>query len=88
MHGGGKRSHLGVEAGGFRPARGNGELITIPAITLDGFVANGGPVPHLVKIDVEGGEFEVLRGSEHLYAQQQPSPTWWLKCAGLVTQTG
>ena len=70
--GGEKKSHGGVEAGGLRPVLGNGDLIKVPAVSLDDFIANGGPVPHLVKIDVEGGEFEVLRGGQQLFAGSKP----------------
>ena len=70
--GGEKRSHGGVEAAGLRPVLGSGELIGVPAISLDDFIASGGPIPRLVKIDVEGGEYEVLRGGEQLFSTQQP----------------
>ena len=50
------------EADGNRPVLGSGEVINVPAVTLDDFVAAGEPPPQLVKIDVEGGEYEVLRG--------------------------
>jgi FkbM family methyltransferase len=70
--GGGKRSHGGVETGGLRPVLGSGDLISVPAISLDDFIANGGPIPRLVKIDVEGGEYEVIRGGEQLFAKHRP----------------
>jgi len=66
------RSHGGVEADGNRPVLGSGELITVPAITLDDFIAAGAPSPQLIKIDVEGGEYEVLRGGDRLFAVQRP----------------
>ena len=66
------RSQGGVEADGNRPVLGSGQLINVPAVTLDGFVAAGGPPPELVKIDVEGGEYEVLRGGKELFANQRP----------------
>lgn len=66
------RSHGGVEADGSRPVLGTGELITVPAITLDDFIAAGAPSPQLIKIDVEGGEYEVLRGGDRLFARQRP----------------
>ena len=65
-------SQGGVEANGNRPVLGSGEVINVPAVTLDDFVAAGGPVPHLVKIDVEGGEYHVLRGGAGLFAGQKP----------------
>jgi FkbM family methyltransferase len=65
------RSQGGVEADGNRPVLARGEIINVPAITLDDFVAAGGPPPQLVKIDVEGGEYEVLRGVR-LFATQRP----------------
>jgi FkbM family methyltransferase len=66
------RSQGGVEANGNRPVLGNGEIINVPAVTLDDFVAAGGPLPQLVKIDVEGGEYQVLRGGASLFASQRP----------------
>jgi Methyltransferase FkbM domain len=57
---------------GQRPVVGTGEVITVPAITLDDFLAVGGPSPQLVKIDVEGGEYEVLRGGTNLFQNQRP----------------
>jgi FkbM family methyltransferase len=62
----------GVEADGHRSVLGDGELISVPVITLDELVAEGGPIPRLVKIDVEGGEYEVLRGGPNLFATHRP----------------
>jgi FkbM family methyltransferase len=70
--GGTVRSQGGVEADGNRPVLGSGEVINVPAVTLDDFIAAGGPVPHLVKIDVEGGEYQVLRGGASLFASERP----------------
>jgi len=70
--GGSSSAHGGVEKDDQASALGNGELINTPAVALDDFVANGGPVPQLVKIDVEGGEYEILRGGQHLFSTQQP----------------
>jgi FkbM family methyltransferase len=67
-----RRSHGGVETGRHHPVLASGELIEVPAITLDDFIANGGPAPQLVKIDVEGGEYEVLRGGTQLFATHRP----------------
>ena len=65
-------SQGGVEIGGHRPVLANGEIIHVPAITLDAFVAAGNATPHLLKIDVEGGECEVLRGGENLFRTHRP----------------
>lgn len=67
-----RRSHGGVETDSQRPVLASGELIDVPAITLDDFIAAGGPRPQLVKIDVEGGEHEVLRGGSTLFAKHRP----------------
>lgn len=40
--------------------------IHVPVVTLDGFCARRGIRPDHVKIDVEGGELQVLRGAEEL----------------------
>jgi FkbM family methyltransferase len=66
------RSQGGVEADGNRPILGIGDLITVPVISLDEFIALGSRVPDLIKIDVEGGEVEVLRGSAKLFATKRP----------------
>jgi len=65
-------SQGGVEAGGQRPVLADGEIIQVPVITLDDFVAAGGPPPHFIKIDVEGGECEVLRGATSLLRTKRP----------------
>jgi hypothetical protein len=67
-----RRSQGGVEADGNRPVLGRGQLINVPAVTLDSFVAAGELPPQLVKIDVEGGEYEVLRGGKKLFTKQRP----------------
>lgn len=70
--GGARRSHGGVETGTQHPVLGTGELINVPAIALDDFAANGGPAPQIVKVDVEGGEYEVLRGGISLFTRHRP----------------
>jgi FkbM family methyltransferase len=67
-----RRSHGGVETDSQRPVLASGELISVPAITLDDFIVAAGLVPQLVKIDVEGGEHEVLRGGTRLFTKQRP----------------
>jgi FkbM family methyltransferase len=48
--------------------------VTVPAVSLDAFVAaQGGPVlPRLIKIDVEGAEFLVLDGARKLIGDLHP----------------
>jgi FkbM family methyltransferase len=66
------RSQGGVEADGNRPVLGSGPIITVAAIRLDDLIAAGETPPELVKIDVEGGEYEVLCGGTNLFATQRP----------------
>jgi FkbM family methyltransferase len=66
------RSQGGVETGESRPILGTGDLIDVPVVSLDEFVAAGTPAPDLIKIDVEGGETEVLRGGTKLFATKRP----------------
>jgi len=53
-----------------------GEMIQVAAISLDDFffsVSDGrGEPPNLIKIDVEGGEFEVLSGARRLLSEFKP----------------
>jgi hypothetical protein len=67
-----RRSHGGVEADGYEPVLAGGTAIRTPSISLDDFIASNGPVPQLVKIDVEGGEYEVLRGGSNLFGRHRP----------------
>ena len=66
------RSQGGVESGENRPILGTGDLIDVPVISLDEFVASGSRAPDLIKIDVEGGEAEVLRGGPKLFSTKRP----------------
>jgi FkbM family methyltransferase len=65
-------SHGGVEADGCKPVLPGDDLIRVPAITLNEFIANHGSVPDLIKIDVEGGEYEVLNGGSELFQTRRP----------------
>jgi FkbM family methyltransferase len=67
-----RRSHGGVVSGGHKPVLADGPVITVPATTLDDFAASSGLRPDVVKIDVEGGEYEVLQGAETLCARERP----------------
>ena len=66
------KSQGGVQADGNRPVLAKGDIIQVPAITLDDFVSRTGPPPCLIKIDVEGGEYEVLCGATNLVTTSQP----------------
>jgi FkbM family methyltransferase len=66
------RSQGGVETGESRPILGTGDLIHVPVVSLDEFVASATRAPDLIKIDVEGGESEVLRGGAKLFATKRP----------------
>ena len=70
--GGVRQSHGGVEADRESPVLARGELVNVPAITLDSYIASGGRAPQLVKIDVEGGEYEILCGGENLFTKHRP----------------
>jgi len=52
-----------------------GDMIQIAAISLDDFFFSDGrgEPPNLIKIDVEGGEFEVLSGARRLLGDFRPS---------------
>jgi FkbM family methyltransferase len=66
------RSHGGVATDGYQPVLADGPTLTVPATTLDAFIASSRLSPKLVKIDVEGGEYEVLRGGKNLFANVRP----------------
>jgi FkbM family methyltransferase len=53
------------------PPVGNDNTIEVEAIALNDF-ARTHPAPTLIKIDVEGAEADVLRGSEEIFARSKP----------------
>lgn len=67
------RSQGGVASCDHRPVLASGDSIAVTACSLDGFVARGEPAPHIVKIDVEGGESEVLRGAADILRIHKPA---------------
>lgn len=48
------------------------EKTTVEATTIDAVTANGNFVPKIIKIDVEGGEYHVLKGGATLLSQHKP----------------
>ncbi len=68
-----QRTYGGVAADGHVPVLADGEAVLVPSIGLDNFVREGHPPPDIVKIDVEGGECEVLKGAEHIFSHFKPS---------------
>lgn len=44
-------------------------LVEVPALTLDGFIADTKIIPDVIKIDVEGAEAKVLLGMKKILAQ-------------------
>ncbi|QVL34250.1 FkbM family methyltransferase [Telmatocola sphagniphila] len=46
--------------------------VTVPTISLDGFIAEKGIRPQVVKIDVEGAEREVFQGASRLLSEIRP----------------
>jgi FkbM family methyltransferase len=47
-------------------------VVSVPLLTLDRFVARGGPPPQIVKIDVEGAEAMVLAGMRRILESDRP----------------
>ena len=95
-----KRDHGGISADGYSPPLADGECISVPSITLDSLVQEGYPIPDIVKIDVEGGECEVLKGGRELFSQaktklicemhSREAVNWiidWLKQKGYASQS-
>jgi hypothetical protein len=44
----------------------------VPVLSLDGYLAHAALRPNLVKIDVEGAEWEVLRGAQRMLLEARP----------------
>lgn len=50
-----------------------GRQILVHAVTLDSFCASADRLPHVIKMDVEGAELDVLQGAEDLLKQCSPT---------------
>jgi FkbM family methyltransferase len=53
------------------------EVATFKSVSLDQYIANGAPVPSLIKIDVEGYEWAVLKGAQRCL--EKVRPRLWLE---------
>ena len=71
-NGGRQRTYGGVEADGARPVLAEGDIRLVKAVSLDDFVGRGHPAPNVIKIDVEGGECEVLKGARQIFSRSRP----------------
>jgi len=71
--GGRQDTYGGVSADGVIPVLAEGEMRLVPLICLDEFIRRGNPAPDVLKIDVEGGECEVLKGGEELFFRARPT---------------
>ena len=66
---------------------------TVQTLALDDFVEATGLVPKLIKMDIEGAEFDALQGMERLFARAKPilileqSPTD-MRCHAFLTERG
>src|SRR5215831_10961753 len=68
------RSSSRMGGGGKQGQESKGEMIQVAAISLDDFFFSDGrgEPPNLIKIDVEGGEFQVLSGARRLLSEFRP----------------
>lgn len=66
------RSQGGVSYRDHQPVLATGEVIEVATVCLDDFVACGGPAPHVIKVDVEGSEAEVLKGAANITRSHHP----------------
>jgi len=71
--GGIRASYGGLAADGVGPVLADGGTVYVPSISLDAFAEQGNPLPDILKIDVEGGECEVLKGASRVFSQARPA---------------
>lgn len=67
------RAHGGVWADGVSPVLAEGEVESVPAVSLDDYFRMDGRRPNVLKIDVEGGECEVLKDAVELLGAARPA---------------
>lgn len=46
--------------------------IEVETISLDEFIKQGNPLPDLIKMDIEGAEFDVLSGAKEILKTKKP----------------
>jgi FkbM family methyltransferase len=68
-----RTAHGGVLADGVSPVLAEGDTLLVPAVSLDDFLHQGRPAPDVLKIDVEGGECEVLKGAAEVFCRTKPT---------------
>ncbi len=51
---------------------GTGNKIKVPCQSIDGLIAQGYKIPDIIKIDVEGAEYDVLLGAKKTLERYQP----------------
>lgn len=71
--GGIRASYGGLAADGVVPVLADGETALVSTISLDAFAEQGNPLPDILKVDVEGGECEVLKGAARIFSQSRPA---------------
>jgi FkbM family methyltransferase len=71
--GGRQSTYGGVVADGVTPVLAEGEIRLVKAVSLDDFVGQGHPAPNVIKVDVEGGECEVLKGAQQIFSGSTPA---------------
>jgi hypothetical protein len=53
--------------------------IVVPSVSLDDYIhTHALTIPDMIKVDVEGGEYEVLLGAQNLINTDQP-PAWFVE---------
>lgn len=67
--------------------------VPVPTLALDDFIAATGLQPGFVKMDIEGAEFEALRGAARMIAESRPVMALEqapddMRCHALLTEAG
>ncbi len=78
--------------------KGSADKITVQCQSIDGLVEQGYKIPAILKIDVEGAEYDVLLGARHTIAEHKPDillathdchlPGVQQKCVALLQELG
>jgi FkbM family methyltransferase len=71
--GGRQSSYGGVSSDDVAPVLAEGEMRRVAGVSLDDFLRQGNPAPDVLKVDVEGGECEVLKGGDELFSRVRPA---------------
>lgn len=68
-----RRGNFGNSMSSILESEWEREPITVPSTTLEDFISKKGISPNLIKIDIEGAEYDLFKGGEEYIVSERPN---------------